>query len=102
MARIRKAVLFLSMFLMAQMAMTEKIEFVNTVGPSGTTCFLENIGESIQAVVQVKSDTRNLILTITDPRGKRIESLRDELEYRHHFAAFYSGNYQICIQNTNS
>ena len=56
----------------------------------------------ITAVVQVKTDNRNLILTITDPRGKRIESLRDEQEYRHHFAAFYSGNYQICIQNTNT
>ena len=48
MARISKAVLFLSMVMMTQMVVSEKIEFVNTVGPSGTTCFLENIGESIQ------------------------------------------------------
>ena len=25
----------------------EKIDFINKVGPSGTTCFLENIGETI-------------------------------------------------------
>jgi len=25
----------------------EKIEFFNTVAPGGTTCYLENIGESI-------------------------------------------------------
>ena len=49
------------------------------------------------AVVQVKSDSRNLMLTITDPKGKKLQTLQQELEMRHHFAAFYSGNYQICI-----
>ena len=41
-------------------------------------------------------------MTITDPRGKKIETMRDQADMRHHFAAFYSGNYQICIQNMNS
>ena len=49
------------------------------------------------AIVEVKSDSRSLILTITDPRGKKIETMRDQETMRHHFAAFYSGNYQICI-----
>ncbi len=49
------------------------------------------------AIVEVKSESRSLILTITDPRGKKIETIRDQEAMRHHFAAFYSGNYQICI-----
>ena len=57
---------------------------------------------SCVAVVMVKSTSRNLVLTITDPRGKKIETLRDQEEMRHHFAAFYSGNYQMCIQNMNN
>ena len=54
------------------------------------------------AVVNVKSDSTQLILTITDPRGKKIETLRDSEQMRHHFAAFYSGNYQICVQSMNT
>ena len=54
------------------------------------------------AVVIVKSESKSLVLTITDPRGKKIETLRDTEEMRHHFAAFYSGNYQVCIQNMNA
>ena len=57
---------------------------------------------SFSAVVKVNSSSTNLILTITDPRGKKIETLRDQAEMRHHFAAFYSGNYQLCIQNMNT
>ena len=49
------------------------------------------------AVVIVKSESKSLVLTITDPRGKKIETLRDSEEMRHHFAAFYSGNYQMCV-----
>ena len=64
---------------------------------SATNCYLENIAESIQAIVEVKSKDRSMILTITDPRGKKIETLRDSEEMRHHFAAFYSGNHQICL-----
>ena len=54
------------------------------------------------AVVFVKSASKNLVLTITDPRGKKLETLRDQTEMRHRFAAFYSGNYQMCIQNMNN
>ena len=54
------------------------------------------------AVVQVKSANAQIVMTITDPRGKKIETMRDQADMRHHFAAFYSGNYQICIQNMNS
>ena len=52
--------------------------------------------------MEVTSKERSFVLTITDPRGKRVEMLRDELEMRHHFAAFHGGNYQVCVQNTNS
>ena len=85
MARIRKAVLFLSMFLMAQMAMTEKIEFVNTVGPSGTTCFLENIGESIQG----KYFTKN-----SDPQ-KPGRTTNHYPNYRAFFSHYSRGTSQI-------
>ena len=47
----------------------------------------------------VKSDSKTLVLTITDPRGKKIQTLTDQEEMRHHFAAFHSGNYQICLLN---
>ena len=39
------------------------------------------------------------MLTITDPRGKRLETLDEEETLRHHFTAWNSGNYQFCIQN---
>ena len=51
----------------------------------------------ILAVAFVKSNSNDLVFTITDPRGKKIETMRDNYEMRHHFAAFYSGNYQMCI-----
>ena len=52
--------------------------------------------------MNVKTDNTNLILTLTDPKGKRLQTIYGEAEMRHHFAAFYSGNYQICVQNQNT
>ena len=77
----------------------EKIDFINKVAPNGTMCFLENIGESIQAVVNVKSASEKLILTVSDPKGTKLQTIHREMEMRYHFAAFDSGNYQICIQS---
>ena len=54
------------------------------------------------AVIKVTSQTKSLVLTITDPKGKKLQTLSDMEEMRHHFAAFHSGNYQICVQNINS
>ena len=79
-------------------ALAEKIEFAATVKPTAVDCYLEDIAESIQAIVNVKQKNQNdLALTITDPRGKKIVDLQGEEEMRHHFAAFYNGNHQICI-----
>ena len=52
--------------------------------------------------MKVKSESRSLTLTITDPKGKKLQTLSDQEEMRHHFAAFISGNYQICVQNMNT
>ena len=49
------------------------------------------------AVVNVKTASPLLILTIIDPKGTKLQTLHSDAEMRHHFAAFYSGNYQICI-----
>ena len=43
-----------------------------------------------------------MVLSITDPRGKRLETLDDAEFLRHHFSAWDAGNYQICVQNQNS
>ena len=59
-------------------------------------CFIFSI-----ATVQVKSDSKNLIVMVKDPIGGEIASTRDEQDIRHHFAAYYSGIYQICVQNMN-
>ena len=105
---------------MTSLVSAEKIEFYNKVVSSGTNCFLESIADTVNgklnnfqvimsivsprsflltivAVVLVRSESRSLVLTITDPKGKKLETLRDTEEMRHHFAAFYTGNYQICI-----
>ena len=39
------------------------------------------------------------MLTISDPRGKKLEILDGEEVLRHHFSAWNSGNYQFCVQN---
>ena len=33
--------------LMGRLAQAEKLEFSNTVGPSATTCYLENMSETV-------------------------------------------------------
>ena len=77
------------------------VEFANTLEPSGTTCFIENIGESVQAIVDVNSPSDKLILTIIDPKGKKIHTSHNQAEMRHNFAAFDGGNHQICVQSLN-
>ena len=52
--------------------------------------------------VKTDKDNTNLILTITDPKGKRLQTIYGQSEMRHHFAAFYAGNYQVCVQNQNT
>ena len=40
-----------------------------------------------------------LVVTLTDPRGRRLETLEGSETLRHHFSAWNSGNYQMCVQN---
>ena len=52
--------------------------------------------------MKVNSQSKSLILTITDPKGKKLQTISDNAEMRHHFAAYNSGNYQICVQNMDT
>ena len=47
------------------------------------------------AIIEVSAEGQgtNLVLTITDPRGKRLETLDNAEILRHHFSAWDSGNY---------
>ena len=56
------------------------------------------------AIVEVGafSQGNNLVLTITDPRGKRLETLDGQEVLRHHFSAWNAGNYQFCVQNLDA
>ena len=53
------------------------------------------------AIIEVSAEGQgtNLVLTITDPRGKRLETLDNAEILRHHFSAWDAGNYQMCVQN---
>ena len=57
--------------------LSEKITFGATILPGVTNCYLEDIAESIQAVVQIKQNNgqSDLVMTITDPKGKIIVTL---------------------------
>lgn len=52
------------------------------------------------AIVEVSSDAQSLTFTVTDPKGKKLETQTGKGEFRYHFAAFTAGNHQVCIQNT--
>ena len=52
----------------------------------------------VTAVVQVNAmGSRNLVLTVTNPKGKKLETISNEEVMKYHFAAYYGGNHQICI-----
>ena len=53
------------------------------------------------AIVEASSvgQGTDLVLTITDPRGKKLETLDEQETLRHHFTAWNSGNYQFCVQS---
>ena len=57
---------------------------------------------NLLAVVDVVSNSKQLIMTIVDPKGKKIHTSHNSEDMRHNFAAFNSGNYQICIQSLNN
>lgn len=54
---------------------------------------VNNYNTIILAVVEVKSDVAALTITVTDPKGKKLESSYDKGEFRYHFAAFNAGNH---------
>ena len=61
----------------------EKLEFTHTIAPTASQCFLENLGEAVNgkseaqtkilAIIDIKSDARDLTFSVTDPKGKRLE-----------------------------
>ena len=53
-----------------------------------------------EAVVEIQSNARSLTFTVTDPKGKKLETQSGKGDFRYHFAAFTAGNHQICVQNT--
>ena len=40
------------------------------------------------------------MFTVTDPKGKKLETSKGTGDFRFHFAAFTPGNHQICIQSS--
>ena len=53
------------------------------------------------AVVEASANDKekDLEMYINDPKSKRLTTLDNAEVLRHHFAAFYAGNYQICLAN---
>ena len=99
---------------LAIVVVAEKIQFTNYLTPGAQNCYVENIGDTVQgkyinclvsslsiflAIIEANSDSSALVLSITDPKGKKIRIIEGQKQMRYNFAAFYSGNYQICIQS---
>ena len=61
----------------------------------------ENLTRVSTAIVEAScvGQGTDLVLKITDPRGKTLETLDDSETLRHHFTAWNSGNYQFCVSS---
>ena len=45
------------------------------------------------AIIDIKSDAKDLTFTVTDPKGKKLEEQTGKSDFKYHFAAFTAGNH---------
>ena len=61
-----RLVIFVCFFLAA---MGEKLEFKFKLAGKGSQCFLEYVGESQQAIFELKTEVGHISMKVTDPKG---------------------------------
>jgi hypothetical protein len=49
--------------------MGEKLEFKFKLAGKGSQCFLEYVGESQQAIFELKTEVGHISMKVTDPKG---------------------------------
>ncbi|CDW87120.1 erv25p [Stylonychia lemnae] len=79
--------------------LAEEMKFSYNLPASQNVCFQQNIAENIQAVVEVGSDSTQLALTVSDPKGKQLDILDGQKKLRYQFTSFTGGSHQLCITN---
>jgi len=83
------------------------IEKINTVNfsiqvQSGKQyCIGEYLTEDTVAIFAMSSDLKNIIITLSDPKGKSLYLKKYQQDVRLSLTATESGNYEMCIKNND-
>ena len=71
------------------------------VRPSKTYCVGEYLTEDTVAIFAMSSNQKNIIINLSDPKGKHLYTKKYQQDVRLSLTATESGNYEMCIKNND-
>ena len=71
------------------------------VKPGRTYCVGEYLTEDTVAIFAMSSNQKNIIINLSDPKGKHLYTKKYQQDVRLSLTATESGNYEMCIKNND-
>jgi hypothetical protein len=96
-----KIFFFLSIIILIYYSPSNCANFGFEVRPSKTYCVGEYLTEDTVAIFAMSSNQKNIIINLSDPKGKHLYTKKYQQDVRLSLTATESGNYEMCIKNND-
>jgi hypothetical protein len=92
--------LFFSIILIS-FTLINSANFSFQVNPGKTYCVGEYLTEDTVAIYAMTSNQKNIIINLSDPKGKHLYTKKYQQDVRLSLTATESGNYEMCLKNND-
>ena len=97
----QKNIFLLISLILSSLNLIKSANFSFEVLPGKNYCVGEYLTEDTVAIYAMSSDQKNIIINLSDPKGKHLYTKKYQQEVRLSLTATESGNYEMCLKNND-
>ena len=98
---LKKINFFILIIFILSLSQTSCTNFGFDVKPGKTYCVGEYLTEDTVAIFAMSSSQKNIIINLSDPKGKHLYTKKYQQDVRLSLTATESGNYEMCLKNND-
>ncbi len=98
---LKKIHFFILIIFILSLSQTSCTNFGFDVKPGKTYCVGEYLTEDTVAIFAMSSSQKNIIINLSDPKGKHLYTKKYQQDVRLSLTATESGNYEMCLKNND-
>ena len=97
----QKNIFLLISLILTSLNLIKCANFSFEVLPGKTYCVGEYLTEDTVAIYAMSTDQKNIIINLSDPKGKHLYTKKYQQDVRLSLTATDSGNYEMCLKNND-